>query len=121
MPNKKVFIVDDSEFILAAASEALRHANYDVESLTRWEDLDKQLKTSSPDLILMDVNMPEMTGDYALMFFKEQRGISHVPILLFSDINVKELEKRAQECGADGYISKGWGIERLLEEIKQYL
>jgi len=121
MLGKKIFIVDDSEFILAAASEALRQTGFQVVSLSRWEQLDQRLKEETPDLVLMDVNMPEMFGDFALMFFKEQRGITQVPFLLFSDIDIKELEQRSKECGANGFISKGWGIERLLEEVQKYL
>ena len=121
MAEKRIFVVDDSDFILTATSEALRAAGYEVEALSRWEELDEALKAGTPDLILMDVNMPEMFGDFALMFFKEQRNISNVPILLFSDIEEKELEQRANECEADGFIAKGWGIERMLEVVKERL
>jgi PleD family two-component response regulator len=121
MQKKKIFIVDDSEFVLTAATAALEAADYDVEAMSCWEDLNKKLSNSKPDLILMDVNMPEMVGDFALMFFKEERNIQSVPILLFSDINVKELEERATSCGANGFISKGWGIERLVEAVDGHL
>jgi PleD family two-component response regulator len=121
MVQKLVFVVDDSEIILEAATSALEAANFQVRKLARWEELDSQLKDETPDLILMDINMPEMTGDFALMFFKEERGISHVPILLFSDIEEDELEERAKNCGANGFISKGWGTDRMVSVVREYL
>ncbi len=121
MLSKKVLLVDDSEIVLTMASAALESGGYEVRSIERWEDLDTMIMHFIPDLILMDVNMPEVFGDHALMFFKEERGLSRVPILLYSDIDEKELRQRAEACGADGYISKSWGIDRMLEVVNGML
>jgi two-component system chemotaxis response regulator CheV len=121
MSGKTVFLADDSEIVLSMAGAALQAAGYTVETFSRWEDLDERLKVQAPDLILLDINMPEMHGDSVLMYYKEDRGIRDVPLLLFSDIEVHELEERAKECGADGFVSKGWGLERLVDIVGQQL
>jgi PleD family two-component response regulator len=121
MAGKRVIVVDDSEVVLLMSSAALQSAGYDVKTLMRWEDLDGALKDFRPDLILFDVNMPEMYGDFALMFFKEERDITDIPILLYSDIDVGELEQRAKDCGADGFVSKTWGVERMVEVVGEHI
>jgi len=121
MAGKRVIVVDDSEVVLLMSSAALQSAGYEVKTLMRWEELDGTLKEFRPDLILFDVNMPEMYGDFALMFFKEERGITDIPILLYSDIDVDELEQRAKDCGADGFVSKTWGVERMVEVVGEHL
>lgn len=121
MPGKRVIVVDDSEVVLLMSSAALQSVGYEVKTLMRWEELDGALKKFRPDLILFDVNMPEMYGDFALMFFKEERGITDIPILLYSDIDVGELKQRAKDCGADGFVSKTWGVERMVEVVGEHI
>lgn len=121
MPAYRIVIVDDSEIVLTMASAALESAGHTVRTAARWEELDKVLADFSPHLILMDINMPEIFGDHALMFFKEERNLSCVHILLYSDIDIQELEQRAKDCGADGFISKSWGVERLVEAVGEQL
>ena len=121
MAGKRVIVVDDSEVVLLMSSAALQSAGYEVKTLMRWEELDGTLKEFRPDLILFDVNMPEMYGDFALMFFKEERDITDIPILLYSDIDVGELEQRAKDCGANGFVSKTWGVERMVEVVGEHL
>jgi two-component system chemotaxis response regulator CheY len=121
MAGKRVIVVDDSEVVLLMTSAALQSAGYEVKTLMRWEELDGTLKEFRPDLILFDVNMREMYGDFALMFFKEERNITDIPILLFSDIDVGELEQRAKDCGANGFVSKTWGVERMVEVVTEHL
>ncbi len=121
MSPKTIFVVDDSEIVLEMARDALESADYRVETMANWSELDENLKAEIPDLIVMDVQMPEAYGDTALMFFKETRGIKGTPILLFSDIPVEELTSRAKECAADGFVSKSWGFDRLLEEVSDQL
>ena len=121
MAGKRVIVVDDSEVVLLMSSAALQSAGYEVKTLMRWEELDGALKEFRPDLILFDVNMPEMYGDFALMFFKEERDITDIPILLYSDIDVGELEERAKGCGADGFVSKTWGVEKMVEVVGEHI
>lgn len=121
MAGKRVVVVDDSEIVLAMASAALEEAGYEVRALLQWEELGDLLQEFHPDLILMDINMPEMYGDFVLMYFREERGLTDIPILLYSDIDVGELEQRAKDSGADGFISKTWGVERMIEIVDERL
>jgi two-component system sensor histidine kinase ChiS len=119
--NRHIYVVDDSELVLSLATKALEEAGYLPLALDDWHKLDAALEQLRPALILMDINMPETTGDFVLSFFKEQRGLTDVPILLFSDIDENELQERAEACGADGYVSKGWGFEKMVESVTETL
>ncbi len=121
MPPKTVFVVDDSEIVLDVVRLTLESAEYHVETMTNWTELDERLQQIAPDLVLIDVRMPDAYGDTALMFFKETRGMVDTPFLLFSDLPVDELKDRASECQADGFVSKSWGGERLIEEVTRHL
>lgn len=121
MANETIYLVDDSDLVRSMAGMALEAVGFRVFAMEDWQKLDDALQHHRPDLILLDVNMPELTGDFALSFFRETRGLDDVPLLLFSDIDVNELRERAEQAGADGYISKGWGVERLVEEVQAAL
>lgn len=70
-----------------------------------------------PDMILLDINMPGVLGDKVAQDFKKTWG-GHTPIYLFSDIDEDELKERAVAANADGYMCKGWGLERVAQTIQ---
>ena len=116
---KRVVLIDDSEIILDLVSHGLREAGYDVVALSdpkRFSEIHKL----SPSLILLDINMPEVFGDDVAQFFKDEWNVS-APIYMFSDIDERDLKRRAQEGNADGYICKGWGMDRLLECVAKII
>ncbi len=112
---RRILIIDDSELVLEASRQALVEAGYEVETST-----EPTLSGPPPDLVLLDVQMPQVFGDDVARFFREERGID-APIYLYSTVDEAELEVRAKDAGADGYISKGWGLERLVERVRQIL
>jgi len=116
---KRVLIIDDSEMILNLTKRALSAAGYDVTTLTDAAGFDPS-KGKEPDLILVDINMPQFYGDDIVTYFRAEWPIK-APIYLFSNVPEEELQKRAEGCGADGYISKDWGLERLVEEVQRIL
>ncbi len=121
MKKNIVFIVDDSPIVLAVASEGLASAGYEIRTMSNWEEVDQALEKERPDLILMDVNMPDVTGDSVLGFFKATRGIENCPVLLYSDLEEAELEQRSAACAADGFVCKAWGMDGLVNTVAKHL
>ena len=115
---KHIVVIDDSDVVLKAATRTLELSNYKVTGVMDPSTLD--VESSPPDLMLVDFNMPQFYGHDVVEFFKSEAEASF-PIYMYSDINEDELKARAEECGADGYICKGWGLERLIEEVKKIL
>jgi DNA-binding response OmpR family regulator len=116
---KKVLLVEDSPIIQAAASIALRDAGFEVAARSTFDEL-LQLGFDGYDLILMDVQMPELYGDDVAMVLREERGVT-TPIYLFSSLDPAELEGRAKAARVDGFISKQDGMDHLVERVRSIL
>jgi DNA-binding response OmpR family regulator len=114
----RVLLVDDSAPTVMFVAVALQRVGYEVLVARSLSELD-QLRRSSvhPDLVLMDVQMPEAFGDDVAMIMREVWGVS-IPILLFSNLDEEELERRAREAEVDGYICKRAGLEALIRRVQ---
>lgn len=117
---KRVLVIDDSEILLEVTADALGAAGFEALRAIDLASLDHALSTGPVDLILVDVNMPEMFGDDVVEFLRSQRKVSS-KLILFSDLPEAELAARAKSSGADGYIVKGKGIEATVAEVRVLL
>jgi DNA-binding response OmpR family regulator len=118
--RKTILILDDSVLVLEATTTALEHAGFDVTSAAELRGFERRLATTKPDLILLDVRMPEAFGDDVGAVLRQMRKLA-VPIWLFSDLDEAELARRAKDAGLDGYISKRAGIPALIERVQAIL
>ena len=117
---KRVLVVDDSQLMLDSTQAALMAAGYEVVVAQDLAALDRAQQTGTFDLILMDVQMPELFGDDVAMALRDIRGVA-APIYLFSSLDDQELESRAQDAEISGYISKRNGLEALIERVHAIL
>ena len=116
---KRILIVDDSALILKAAQHALEGAGYEVETRNGIEDLGARGSTGF-DLILMDVQMPELHGDDVASVMRLDRAV-RTPIYLFSTLPDEELRERVRDAKIDGFISKAAGLAHIVDEVKKIL
>lgn len=116
---KRIILVEDSPIIQAAAVYALGQAGYEVSVRTSYQELMSQPVTGY-DLFLMDVQMPELSGDDVAAVLRNERGVL-TPIYLFSSLSAGELHERARAAKVDGFISKEGGMEELVTRVKQIL
>lgn len=116
---KRILVVDDSPIIQMAAKHALVTAGYDVSTRSSFDELMSQ-PIEGFDLMLMDVQMPELYGDDVAMVLRSERGIA-TPIYLFSTLPPAELEERATSAGIDGFISKALGMAHVVDRVRQLL
>jgi two-component system cell cycle response regulator DivK len=79
------------------------------------------LKTTRPDLILMDINMPDMDGYALTAKIKTTPGFERVPILALTANVMRGDREKTLEAGCDGYIQKPIDIEQLVKEIERFL
>jgi two-component system, cell cycle response regulator DivK len=79
------------------------------------------LKTTHPDLILMDINMPDMDGYTLTAKIKALPGFERVPILALTANVMRGDKERTLEAGCDGYIQKPLDIDQLTREIEKFL
>ncbi len=126
MEMKKILVVDDEP----ANVELLRgllSKKYDVETAANGKEAFAKVKDTSPDLILLDVIMPEIDGYEVCRQLKSDRKTVNIPIVMVTCLNERDDRIRAIEVGADDFLSKpidwielGARVKSLLR-IKQYL
>ena len=116
--RRKVLLIDDSEVSLHFTASVLTRAGFEVKSSTDPYELSSVLGGWRPDVILTDVDMPNVTGVELCRMLKSSYETAHVPVVLFSSMSHEELEEQARECEADGFLSKSGGLDRLPEELR---
>ena len=118
--QKKIFIVDDNNASLTACKKILR-PEYEVYPLPSAEKMFEMLKNIMPDLILLDVDMPEMNGYEAAGRLKKNDDYKEIPIIFLSGRIDPTSEMVGLNLGALDYIHKPFVSELLLRRIKTNL
>jgi len=118
--RKAILVFDDSPFALALTRAALESAGFTVAIAADLSSFERQRVAFDPDLILVDVQMPEAFGDDVASTLRGWHGVQ-VPILLMSSLDQGELERRAQRAQASGYICKGAGMSELVRRCRELL
>ena len=121
----KVLIVDDSITTRTLVKHILRNAGYDVltatDGLEAWEMV-RSNEGSLPDVIVSDVNMPNMDGFTLTETLKSDPLYRHLPVILVTSLDSQADRVRGMEAGADTYIVKGSFDQReLLEAIERLI
>jgi DNA-binding response OmpR family regulator len=116
----RVLVIDDSPMTVQLISEALTAAGIGVDSAADLASLDARLDANSYEVVLVDVNMPEMYGDDVVEFLRVQRKLS-AKLFLYSDLPEQELIEKTKNSGADGYVAKSQGLEAAVETIRDAL
>jgi DNA-binding response OmpR family regulator len=119
-PRKKVLVFDDSPFVLELTQLALERAGFAVATAVDLASFEARLIAMAPDLILVDVQMPEAFGDDVASTLRGARDV-RVPILLVSNLEELELQRRAYEADVDGWIPKSAGLQELVRRVKELL
>jgi DNA-binding response OmpR family regulator len=116
----RVLVIDDSPMTVQLISEALTAAGIGVDAAGDLAALDARLDANTYELVLVDVNMPEMYGDDVVEFLRIQRKLS-ARLFLYSDLPEQELIEKVKNSGADGYVAKSQGLEAAVETIRDAL
>jgi len=115
-----IFIVDDSDTNLATAEEALEDY-YNVMTMPSAVKMFALLEKIAPNLILLDIEMPEMDGFEALEKLKNSVSWANIPVIFLTGTVDAAIEKRGLSMGAVDIISKPFSIPTMLEKIKAHV
>jgi DNA-binding response OmpR family regulator len=118
MKRASVLVIDDDADIRGLLRELLERAGYEVAEGSNGRDGLRKLYATSPDLVLLDVSMPEIDGWQTL---ERIRDVSDVPVVMLT-ARAAELEKvRGLKEGADDYVTKPFGRQELLARVEAHL
>ena len=119
---KRILIVYDDKVSLSIARDMLRGEGYTVQTAVSALEANKYIYGPfRPDLILMDVVMPFLTGDRKIQFLRERETSRDIPVVLMSGKPKHELRDMARKSGADGFLTKPLEKESLLSALKRHL
>lgn len=115
--SKTVLLVEDNEDNRIIYATALRYAGYGVlEAITGTEGV-QQARTGQPDLILMDISVPELDGWEATAILKADPTTRHIPIVAVTAHALPDDAERSRKVGCDGYLAKPIPPAMLLAEV----
>ena len=117
MTIKKVLLVDDSKTELHHLSDMLSKRGYTVRTAENGEEAMRRLAEDKPDLILMDVVMPDMDGFQATRIITRDEATKHIPVILCTSKNQQTDRIWGLRQGARDYVTKPVKAEELLGKI----
>jgi len=116
--QKTIFVVDDNDTNLQAAKEALK-GYYRVMTLPSAARMFAMMEKITPDLILLDIEMPEMDGFQALSRLKETESV--VPVIFLTSLHDADVEVKGFQLGVIDFITKPFSAPVLINRIKTHL
>lgn len=118
---KKILIIDDDGGMRLALRRLLEGSGYEVIEAEGGIDGIYRAKQETPDLILLDVAMPELDGIEVCKRIKEIENLRKIPIIMLSSMTDRELVVIAIKEGASDYLAKPVKKRELLDKINTYL
>lgn len=118
-PKIRVLIVDDDPDQLALTERSLSSYNFEVRTHRSSLGVSNLVRTTAPDIVLLDVNIPALSGDKVLALARQQAP-EHTRFVLYSASDEAKLRALALAAGADSYLSKstqGADLARKLEKL----
>ncbi|MBN2719902.1 MAG: response regulator [Proteobacteria bacterium] len=115
----RIFVVDDSPFVLNTVSEFLSESGFEVRTFFKGEEAFKELGDSKPDLFLIDIQMPGMGGFVMCEMLRKEESTRDIPIILMSAVVDGDTFKRHSRLRhhADSYLVKPFMKSELLETV----
>lgn len=117
----KILVVDDDDTTLLIFQTHLVKAGYTVETAVDGMDALGKVPSFRPDLILLDINMPKMSGFEVAKRLKESPETSKIPIFIMTSLKQEANIKRGYELGIDEYLTKPTNISHLILRVNKFL
>lgn len=118
---KKILIVEDDEFLVDAYKVKLKKENFSIQIAMDGQEALETIKTSPPQLIILDVIMPKKDGFEVLKDLKGNDATKSIPVLVASNVGEETSIQKALDMGAESYFIKSdISIQDLVNMIKKY-
>jgi len=118
---KRILIVEDNELHLRLLNDLLKVHGYEILKTEYGREAVKLARDNSPDLILMDIKLPDLCGLEVTRLLKQDDQTKCIPIIAVTAFAMRGDEGKALESGCDGYISKPIMIHSFLHAVQRFL
>ena len=119
--SKKVLVVEDNELNMKLFHDLLEaHGHETIQTRDGYEALELA-RTHKPDLILMDIQLPEVSGLDVTRWIKDDDALAAIPVIAVTAFAMKGDEQKILEGGCEGYISKPISVNEFMEVIQRHI
>ncbi len=119
--SKTVMIVEDNELNMKLFHDLLTAHGYETLQTNNGLNAMDLAREHMPDLILMDIQLPEVSGIDVIKWIKEDEGLRKIPVIAVTAFAMKGDEERIRDAGCEGYISKPISVGPFLESIGELI
>jgi two-component system cell cycle response regulator DivK len=119
--EKTILIVEDNELNMKLFHDLLETHGYKTLQTRNGIDAIALARKHKPDLIVMDIQLPEVSGLDVTKWLKEDDNLRHIPIIAVTAFAMKGDEERIREGGCEAYVSKPISVTLFLETIRQFV
>ena len=117
----KLLLVEDDEFSRDMLSRRLERQGFEMVVAADGREALQAARQHRPDLILMDIQLPEISGLEVTKWLKEDDELSHIPVVAVTAFAMKGDEERIRDGGCEAYISKPISVSHFLDTIRRFL
>ncbi len=120
--SKKILFIEDESALQKTFGKILGEENYEVISALDGETGLRLARTQRPDLILLDLVLPKLSGFEVLEALKNDQSTKDIPVIILTNLETPEDVNKAIEAGADTYLVKAnYKLEEIVEKVKKAL
>ena len=119
--SKSILVVEDNELNMKLFHDLLEAQGYAVLQSRDGMEALKLARTHKPDLILMDIQLPEVSGLEVTKWLKEDENLRSIPVIAVTAFAMKGDEEKIREGGCEAYISKPISVVNFLETVQKFL
>jgi len=116
--QSKVLLIEDHQFLSELYAKNLKRRDYNVEIAKDGEDGLEKVKSFKPDVILLDIIMPDMNGIEVLKELKSSSKYKKIPVIVLTAVSDVEKMQECLDSGALGYITKGTSTEEIINKVE---
>jgi two-component system cell cycle response regulator DivK len=119
--KKRVLIVEDNELNMKLFNDLLEANGYDTIQTRNGVEAVGLAREHKPDLILMDIQLPEVSGLQVTAWLKDDEELKHIPVIAVTAFAMKGDEEKIRQGGCEAYLSKPISVSKFVETVRNYL
>jgi two-component system cell cycle response regulator DivK len=119
--KKTVLIVEDNELNMKLFNDLLEAHGYDTVQTKSGVEAVSLARQHMPQLILMDIQLPEVSGLQVTQWLKDDPALAHIPVVAITAFAMKGDEEKIRQGGCEAYLSKPISVVKFLETVRNYI